>query len=56
MDSGKATLEFDFKQQVHGHIIAAGGARGLHVIVPRKREQGMPDARCTRGLVCKLHE
>jgi hypothetical protein len=21
-----------------------------------RREQGMPDARCTRGLVCKMHE
>ena len=56
MDSGKATLEFDFKQQIHVHILAAGGARGLRVVVPRKREQGMPDARCTRGLVCKMHE
>jgi hypothetical protein len=22
----------------------------------KEREQGMPDARCTRGLVCKMHE
>jgi hypothetical protein len=29
-------------------------ARALRFVVPRKkREQGMPDARCTRGLVCK---
>jgi hypothetical protein len=28
--------------------------RGFHDVVPRqKREQGMPGARCTRGLVCK---
>jgi hypothetical protein len=25
----------------------------LRVVVPRTREQGMPDARCTRGLACK---
>src|ERR1700738_3676718 len=25
----------------------------MHDTVPRKREQGMPDARCTRGLACK---
>jgi hypothetical protein len=31
-----------------------GFARGLHFVVPPKmREQGMPDARCTRGLACK---
>src|SRR2546425_13179567 len=24
--------------------------------LPKKREQGMPDARCTRGLVCKWVE
>jgi hypothetical protein len=24
------------------------------VVPPKKREQGMPDARCTRGLVCKM--
>ena len=36
-------------------VLAAGCARGLHVVVPQeKREQGMPDARCTRGLVCKI--
>src|SRR6266536_2921791 len=31
-------------------------ARALHFVVPRKkkREQGMPGARCTRGLVCKI--
>ena len=30
-------------------------ARGLGVVVPpRRREQGMPDARCTRGPVCQL--
>jgi hypothetical protein len=25
----------------------------LRFVVPQKREQGMPDARCTRGLACK---
>jgi hypothetical protein len=30
-------------------------ARVLRFVVPQnKREQGMPDARCTRGLVCKI--
>jgi hypothetical protein len=30
-------------------------ARGFHFVVPRQqREQGMPGARCTRGLVCKI--
>ena len=30
-------------------------ARALRFVVPQeKREQGMPDARCTRGLVCKV--
>jgi hypothetical protein len=24
----------------------------LGLFLPEKREQGMPDARCTRGLVC----
>jgi len=43
---------FNFKQQIRGHVLAAGGARGLHIALPPKREQGMPDARCTRGLVC----
>jgi hypothetical protein len=26
------------------------------LFLPRKREQGMPGARCTRGLVCKMHK
>ncbi len=26
----------------------------LCVVPPKRREQGMPDARCTRGLVCKI--
>src|SRR6202035_4094376 len=43
-----------FKQQIRVRVLAAGGARAMHVVVPpKKREQGMPDARCTRGLVCK---
>jgi hypothetical protein len=36
--------------------LAAPFARGLHIVVPQRREQGMPDARCTRGLVCKMYE
>ena len=34
-------------------ILAARYARVLRFVVPQEREQGMPDARCTRGLVCK---
>jgi hypothetical protein len=50
----KRSFDSNFKQQIHVHILAAGCARGLRVVVPRKqREQGMPDARCTRGLACK---
>jgi hypothetical protein len=39
-------------------VPAAGkSARGLHEHSPStKREQGMPGARCTRGLVCKVHK
>jgi hypothetical protein len=33
---------------------AARSARALHKHSPPKREQGMPGARCTRGLVCKI--
>jgi hypothetical protein len=47
-------LNSNFKQQIHVRVLAAGGARGLRVVVPHgMREQGMPDARCTRGPVCK---
>src|SRR4030081_2505787 len=45
----------NFKKQIHVRILAARLARGLRLVVPRKkREQGMPDARCTRGLACKM--
>jgi hypothetical protein len=44
---------FNFKQQMSVRILAARFARALHFVVPRKREQGMPGARCTRGLACK---
>ena len=51
----KRNFDSNFKQQIHVHILAAGCARGLRVVVPRKqREQGMPDARCTRGPACKM--
>ena len=41
--------------QIHVRLLAARSARGLPVIVPLEtREQGMPDARCTRGLVCEV--
>ena len=45
----------NFRHQPHLRILAARGARGFTFRCPSKgREQGMPDARCTRGLVCKL--
>jgi hypothetical protein len=34
-------------------ILAAGGAPRFAFRSSRMREQGMPDARCTRGLPCK---
>src|SRR6266700_108671 len=49
----RRNFDSNVKQRIHVRILAAGGARGLHVVVPQKREQGMPDARCTRGLACK---
>ena len=30
--------------------------RFAHAVPLEKREQGMPGARCTRGLVCKMHK
>ena len=45
---------FNFKQQIHVRLLAARIARGLPIVSPSTREQGMPDARCTRGLVCKV--
>ena len=52
--------EFRFECQNSGYASAFSRhdfARALRFVAPRKkREQGMPDARCTRGLVCKLHE
>jgi len=49
-------FDSNFKQQICFRVLAARLARGLHVVVPQKREQGMPDARCTRGPVCKWVE
>src|SRR5216684_4157454 len=43
----------NLKQQIRVRVLAAGYTRALRFVVPQKREQGMPDARCTRGLVCK---
>jgi hypothetical protein len=47
-------FDSNLKQQTHVRILAARFARALHFVVPQKREQGMPDARCTRGLACKM--
>ena len=44
-----------FKHRIQVCLLAAGGARGFACRSPsRMREQGMPDARCTRGLVCEV--
>src|ERR1700676_206817 len=52
---GRRAIDSNVKQQMHVRVLAARPARGLRFVVPRKkREQGMPDARCTRGLVCKV--
>ena len=39
-------------------ILAARFARGLQILfaLDSQRAQGMPDARCTRGLVCNVHK
>src|SRR3954462_11574906 len=39
-------------------VLAAHRTRGLlkFLIPPNEREQGMPGACCTRGLVCNVHE
>jgi len=43
------------KQQIHVRILAAGKRPRFACRCPSKmREQGMPDARCTRGPVCKM--
>ena len=47
-------LRFIFIYQIHVRVLAARSTRALPFVVPpQMREQGMPDARCTRGLVCK---
>jgi hypothetical protein len=55
--SGTTTIsDLTFQQQMRVRLLAAWFARALlGTSVPsKKREQGMPDARCTRGLVCKI--
>jgi hypothetical protein len=47
-----------FKQQISVRDLAAESARALRHVSPSPREQraqGRPGARCTRGLVCKMH-
>jgi hypothetical protein len=45
-------------ERVCVRILAARCARALRRLPPskQKRAQGKPDARCTRGLVCKMHK
>jgi hypothetical protein len=51
----KTISDLIFKQQTRVRLLAARFARGLNKLCPLdKREQGMPGARCTRGLVCKI--
>src|SRR5450755_556646 len=40
--------------QTHLHDLAAPCARAVEKSVAPKRAWGMPDAQCTRGLVCML--
>jgi hypothetical protein len=46
---------FNLKQQIRVRILAARFCPRFAFRCPskEKREQGMPDARCTRGLACK---
>ncbi|MEH2535237.1 hypothetical protein V1277_005462 [Bradyrhizobium sp. AZCC 1588] len=37
-------------------VLATHCARGLHDSSPNEREQGMPGACCTRGLVCSMRK
>src|SRR5258708_8798755 len=43
--------------QIHRRVPAARGARSFDRLAPpeKARAQGRPGARCTRGLVCKMH-
>jgi hypothetical protein len=58
--SRPGVLGFEFQaptiQQTQLRDLAACNARGLHRRCPskKKREQGMPGARCTRGLMCQI--
>jgi hypothetical protein len=47
-----------FRTRICIGVLAARSARGCKVnSAPRKqRAQGMPDARCTRGLACNVHK
>jgi len=49
---------FEHPRKLCVHILAARCARGLAKCCPlgKQRAQGRPGARCTRGLVCKLHK
>ena len=46
------------RQRMRVRILAARCVRGLRHLRPsqEKRAQGKPGARCTRGLVCKVHK
>src|SRR6476660_1950612 len=56
---GAETSDSILKKQICIGVLAARSARGLQVIFRTSRSeraQGMPDARCTRGLVCNVHK
>jgi hypothetical protein len=44
----------DTRFQIRVRALAAQCARVVHLSLAQKRAWGMPDARCTRGLVCAL--
>jgi hypothetical protein len=53
-----STLLAPLRSRTRIHVLATRFVRALHKTLSpeKKREQGMPGARCTRGLVCKLHK
>ena len=57
-NDGVAFNSISNSERMYVRILAARFARGLHELLPsrRQRAQGRPGARCTRGLVCKLHK
>ncbi len=45
---------FNLEHRIHVRVLAAGLPEVCLSLSLEMREQGMPDARCTRGLVCEV--